>query len=259
MCVSFWHVLATSHMQPFRASTRARVVGATAVCRLSRSQHGRDAQDPEVKVDTRCAEGPGAAQGLRPHHRGLVKGSFGRRERRRRQREASDQEDGAYDAKVEGHTKCCICSTSSKSTSWAATRTSKHTGETTPLGNICEPCYTVFRAKRTKDMNTVTAFAAKAQKSAQFRHNIEQAKAVASGQAKDFSAEHVSDIQSFGYEMQSFYVVLSEKDLARFPRKQCATRVPKYITRDLITCSLPSATSPGTRETHYLFRHPDRP
>lgn len=174
---------------------------------------------------------------------------------------ASSRQGGdAYSSKLEGHCSCVVCSSSSRIVSWAASKVMRQKGEEVPLGNLCEACFNVFTAKKNKEIKDVAAFVKKAQSSRAFRQSVESAKAVAAGkEEKTFEGESVIDSLSTGFELQSHFLALTERDLARLLKRTQMSRIPKYLTKEVPRIELPSQTEPGQTETHYIFRNPGRP
>lgn len=162
-----------------------------------------------------------------------------------------------YDRNSRGHTSCTICQASSKAVAWGATR--KHDGDTVPLGNLCAGCVEFFKARKSADLPDLDCFVRRAQGSSSFRAEIDAAKKVRTGGAKDFAEERTEGFRFVGYDLVTSYMVLSEREVLRHFRRHQWTRLPKYVTKDLIQIEVPAPREPLKMEKCFLFRNPDRP
>lgn len=161
-----------------------------------------------------------------------------------------------YEHGKAGHGKCVVCQASSKTTRWAATR--KQDGQ--PLGNLCEECVNVWKLRQGPQLPTLDSFVAQAAKSKDFRREIEKTKQLQRGEAsRDFEKESCSQVLQSYCEVLTPFVALTERELLKLVKKQNASRLPKYMTKDLISISLPTLGNATVREQHFLFQHPDRP
>lgn len=171
-----------------------------------------------------------------------------------------ENEDSLYDPHCEGHTKCVVCSASSRTVAWAASKANRGSSDARPLGNLCGPCYQIFELKRSKSLNSLEDFVAKAASSAAFRASIETAKQVQSGSAtKAFPTETVDDCLSTELEVCHPYIILSEREVLRGLNKTHMSRLPKYLVKDLTSIDLPSRSDPSTTEKNFIFKNPSRP
>lgn len=158
----------------------------------------------------------------------------------------------------EGHGTCAICHASSRSAPWAAARHDKTSGEAIPVGEVCKSCYEIFEARRGRDGDmTFDSFVEKAQRDRTFRSEIEKAKAVKAGTAKrDFAAEQATESATMALEWPMSYIALTERELMRHLGLQ---RLPKYVVKDVPQLMLPPMDDHMKLETHYIFKHPQRP
>lgn len=170
-----------------------------------------------------------------------------------------DEEVGNYDPRCEGHTKCVVCSASSKSVAWAATKGTGSGAEQRPLGNLCSSCYEVFSLKQSKSLKSVADFVAKAASSSSFRAGIENAKKIKGDGAKEFPRETVDNCLATHVEVLHPHIILTEREVLRVLGKTSMSRLPKYLVKDLTSVNLPSRTDPAAQERNFVFKNPSRP